>query len=110
MSHLTFTLVQTNLHWEDKAANLRMLEEKINSIQHPTQIVVLPEMFNTGFSMKPEELAEPMNGPTVEWMKQIAAEKRVIVTGSLMISEAAPSGQTIEANESGQTGEAGPIV
>ncbi|MEJ8817439.1 nitrilase family protein [Lacibacter sp. H407] len=108
MSHLTFTLIQTNLHWEDKAANLQMLEEKINSIQHPTQIVVLPEMFNTGFSMKPEELAEPMNGPTVEWMKKIAAEKRVIVTGSLMISEAAPSGQTIEANESGQTGEAGP--
>ena len=108
MSHLTFTLIQTNLHWEDKTANLQMLEEKINSIQHPTQIVVLPEMFNTGFSMKPEELAEPMNGPTVEWMKKIAAEKRVVVTGSLMISQAAPSDQTIEANESGQTGKAGP--
>ena len=86
MSHLTFTLIQTNLYWEDKAANMQMLEEKINSIQHPTQIIVLPEMFNTGFSMKPEELAEPMNGPTVEWMKKIAAEKRVIVTGSLMVS------------------------
>ncbi len=87
MSHLTFTLIQTSLHWEDKAANLQMLKEKINSIQHPMQIVVLPEMFNTGFSMKPEELAEPMNGPTVEWMKKIAAEKRVIVTGSLMVEE-----------------------
>ena len=87
MSHLTFTLIQTNLHWEDKAANLQMLEEKINSIQHPTQIIVLPEMFNTGFSMKPEELAEPMNGPAVEWMKKIAAEKRVIVAGSLMVKE-----------------------
>ena len=69
-----------------------MLEEKINSIQHPTQIIVLPEMFNTGFSMKPEALAEPMNGPTVEWMKKIAAEKRVIVTGSLMVSENAENG------------------
>lgn len=108
MSHLTFTLIQTNLYWEDKAANLQMLEEKINAIQHPTQIVVLPEMFNTGFSMKPEELAEPMNGPTVEWMKKIAAEKRVVVTGSLMISQAASGGQTLEVNESGQTGEAGP--
>lgn len=87
MSHLTFTLIQTNLHWEDKAANLQMLEEKINSIQHPTQIIVLPEMFNTGFSMKPEEFAEEMNGPTVEWMKKVAKEKRVIVTGSLMIKE-----------------------
>jgi omega-amidase len=87
MSHLTFTLIQTNLHWEDKAANLQMLEAKINSIQHPTQIIVLPEMFNTGFSMKPEEFAEPMNGPTVEWMKKIAAERRVIITGSLMVKE-----------------------
>lgn len=94
MSHLTFTLIQTNLHWEDKAANLQMLEEKINSIQHTTQIIVLPEMFNTGFSMKPEELAEPMNGPTVEWMKKIAAEKRVIVTGSLMVKEVAEDGST----------------
>ena len=94
MSHLTFTLIQTNLHWEDKAANMQMLEEKINSIQHPTQIIVLPEMFNTGFSMKPEELAEPMNGPTVEWMKKIAAEKRVIVAGSLMISQIAEDGPT----------------
>jgi omega-amidase len=85
MSHLTFTLIQTNLHWEDKAANLLMLEEKINAIQHPTQIIILPEMFNTGFSMKPEEFAEPMNGPTIEWMKKIAAEKRLIITGSLMV-------------------------
>ncbi|HTH30245.1 MAG TPA: nitrilase family protein [Lacibacter sp.] len=92
MSHLTFTLIQTNLHWEDKAANLQMLEKKINSIEHPTQIIVLPEMFNTGFSMKPEELAEPMNGPTVEWMKKMAAEKRVIVTGSLMANEPAEDG------------------
>jgi omega-amidase len=94
MSHLTFTLIQTNLHWEDKAANLQMLEEKIKSIQHPTQIIVLPEMFNTGFSMKPEEFAEPMTGPTVEWMKKMAAEKRVIVTGSLMASELTEDGST----------------
>ncbi|NCU02626.1 MAG: nitrilase family protein [Chitinophagaceae bacterium] len=96
MSHLSFTLIQTNLYWEDKAANLQMLEEKINSIQHPTQIIVLPEMFNTGFSMKPEQLAEDMQGDTVQWMKRIAAEKRVIMTGSLMASQAAPGGQAGE--------------
>ncbi len=85
MSDLTFTLIQTNLHWEDKAGNLKMFEEKINSIQHPTQIVVLPEMFSTGFSMNAAVLAEEMNGPTVEWMKRIAAEKKIILTGSVII-------------------------
>lgn len=101
MSHLSFTLIQTNLSWEDKAANLQMLEEKINSIQHPTQIIVLPEMFNTGFSMKPEELAEDMHGETLQWMKRIAAEKRVIITGSLMIKEPGTS-VPLENNQAGE--------
>ncbi|MBX9785350.1 MAG: nitrilase family protein [Chitinophagaceae bacterium] len=87
MSHLSFTLVQTKLHWENKEANLQMLEQKIKSIQHPTQVVVLPEMFSTGFSMKPELLAEDMNGPTVEWMKRVAAENKIILTGSVIIKE-----------------------
>jgi omega-amidase len=97
MSHLTFTLIQTHLNWEDKTANLQMLEEKIKSIQHPTQIIVLPEMFNTGFSMNPERLAEDMNGPTVKWMKKMAAEKKAIITGSVMIKENEPvqSGETV---------------
>ncbi len=91
MSSLTFTLIQTNLYWEDKLANLSMMEEKIISIKEPTEIVVLPEMFNTGFSMKPEQFAETMNGPTMQWMKKIAASKKIILTGSLMIKETAPS-------------------
>lgn len=89
MSDLTFTLIQTKLYWEDKAANLKMLEEKINTIQQPTQIIVLPEMFSTGFSMNAKLLAEEMNGPTVEWMKRIAVEKKIILTGSIIIK--APS-------------------
>ncbi|HEX4956791.1 MAG TPA: amidohydrolase [Lacibacter sp.] len=87
MSHLSFSLLQTALHWEDKTANLQMLEQKINAIQHSTQIVVLPEMFSTGFSMNPAQLAEEMNGPTVDWMKRIAAQHRIIVTGSIIIKE-----------------------
>ncbi len=87
MSDLTFTLIQTNLYWEDKAANLKMLEEKINAVQQPTQIIVLPEMFSTGFSMNAAALAEEMNGPTVEWMKRIAAEKKIILTGSVIIKD-----------------------
>lgn len=84
---LHITTVQTSLVWENKAANLQMLSEKINNIQEKTHIVVLPEMFSTGFSMKPETLAETMEGPSVEWMKKTAAAKRVILTGSLIIEE-----------------------
>lgn len=64
-----------------------MLEEKINSMEEPTEIVVLPEMFSTGFSMRPESLAETMQGHTVEWMKRISRDKRIILTGSLVIEE-----------------------
>src|SRR6476660_8757088 len=94
MSTLTITGIQSTLHWEHKKANLQMFEEKIFSIKQPTEIVVLPEMFSTGFSMKPEKLAETMDGDTVSWMKKIAAEKKIILTGSVIISQAAASGQT----------------
>ena len=87
MSNLSITTIQTNLHWEDKAANLQMLEQKIDSIKEKTEIVVLPEMFSTGFSMKPELLAETMDGETVQWMKRLAAKKKIIITGSVIIKE-----------------------
>src|SRR3989337_4469580 len=87
MSTLNITTIQTRLHWEDKAANLHMLEEKINSIPGKMEVVVLPEMFSTGFSMKTEVLAETMDGPTVEWMKKMAALKNIILTGSLIIED-----------------------
>jgi len=87
LSNLLVTVIQTNLHWEDKKANLQMLEEKINSIKEKTEVVVLPEMFSTGFSMKPEQLAETMEEETVQWMKGVAAEKKIILTGSVIIKE-----------------------
>jgi omega-amidase len=87
LSNLLVTVIQTNLHWEDKKANLQMLEEKINSIKAKTEVVVLPEMFSTGFSMKPEQLAETMEEETVQWMKRVAAEKKIILTGSVIIKE-----------------------
>ena len=88
MSTLTITTIQSNLIWEEKAANLRMLEQKITAIEEKTEIVVLPEMFNTGFSMRPEALAETMDGETVEWMKRVSRENGIILTGSVMIEEA----------------------
>lgn len=86
MSTLSITTIQTHLFWEDKPANLQMLEQKINGVQGG-EIVVLPEMFSTGFSMRPEALAETMEGSTVRWMKDIAAKKKIILTGSLIIAE-----------------------
>ena len=87
MSSLTLTLIQPNLKWEDKSANLKMLTRKIESIKEKTEMVILPEMFSTGFSMKPELLAETMEGPTINWMKKTAAARKIILTGSLIIEE-----------------------
>lgn len=87
MSSLTFTVIQANLQWEAKEANLHAFEKKIESVSGKTNIVVLPEMFTTGFSMKAEELAETMEGETVTWMKKMAATHRVILTGSVIIEE-----------------------
>ena len=87
MPKLSITTIQSNLHWEDKAANLVMLESKIKSISEKTHIVVLPEMFSTGFSMNSAELAESMDGITVQWMKRICKEKNIILTGSIIIEE-----------------------
>jgi omega-amidase len=87
MSELLVTLVQAKLHWEDKQANLQMLEQQIQNIGQPTQLVVLPEMFSTGFSMQPEKLAETMEGPSVQWMRSMATKHKIILTGSLIIEE-----------------------
>ncbi len=87
MSALSVTMIQSNLSWENKAANLQQFSEKIVAIKRPTHVVVLPEMFSTGFSMKPAALAETMEGETVQWMKQMAARQKIIVTGSVIIEE-----------------------
>jgi len=70
-----------------------MLEQKINSIQEKTEIVILPEMFSTGFSMKPELFAEKMNGETIQWMKRIASSKNIILTGSVIIEDPSAEAQ-----------------
>jgi omega-amidase len=89
MNNLTVTIIQPDLRWEDKKANLELLAKKIDSIQPKTEVIILPEMFSTGFSMNPELLAETMDGPTIEWMKKIAAEKKIILTGSIIVEEPA---------------------
>jgi predicted amidohydrolase len=64
-----------------------MFEEKIDSVSEKMELVVLPEAFTTGFSLHPEKLAETMDGPTLAWMKSLAARKRIILTGSVFIQE-----------------------
>ncbi len=87
MSSLTITLIQTSLFWEDKKANLQMLSQKIESIKEKTEVVILPEMFSTGFSMNTQLLAEKMDGETINWMKTISSSKKIILTGSVIIEE-----------------------
>lgn len=87
MNTLTITTIQTKLFWEDKKANLQMLEKKINGIGEKTEVVILPEMFSTGFSMQSEKLAESMEGETVKWMKDMATKNKIILTGSIIIKD-----------------------
>ncbi|MEJ7625506.1 MAG: nitrilase family protein [Ferruginibacter sp.] len=84
---LTISTIQTNLQWENKIDNLQMLEEKIRALSGTTELVILPEMFSTGFSMNTELLAEDMNGYAVDWMRRVSNENKLIITGSLIIEE-----------------------
>lgn len=84
---LSIALVQTNLHWQDKTANMAMLEEKLSDIPGEVDLVVLPEMFNTGFSMEVEKLAEPPNFNTLKWMKMMASQLSATIAGSFIIKE-----------------------
>lgn len=87
MDNLTLTLIQSDLHWEDVDKNLAMFSQKIDTITEPTDIIALPEMFNTGFSMESEKLAETMNGKSVNWLKETAQNKKAVVVASLIIEE-----------------------
>jgi len=84
---MKISLIQTSLIWENPKANRDNFEMLINSIQETTDIIILPEMFATGFTMKPEDVAETMDGETIQWMKDMAAAKDCAVTGSLVIEE-----------------------
>ncbi len=87
MRDLRISLVQSMLHWEDAAANREMFAHEIRSLAGNTDLIVLPEMFNTGFSMNSERLAETMDGPTVIWMRDQAESSRAAIYGSAIIRE-----------------------
>ena len=87
MQDLNITLVQTDLHWQEKEANLAMLEEKLMREPLDTDLIILPEMFTTGFTMDVESVAEPMKFHTFRWMQQMAREMRAVVTGSFIVKD-----------------------
>jgi len=80
-------ILQANLLWENPVDNIAAFEREIIHIPRSTKLIVLPEMFSTGFSMQPEKYAQKMNGDTVKWMLAKAAELQIAICGSLMIEE-----------------------
>ncbi len=87
MNNLKITTLQTTLVWENIDANLARLSEKINSLTQVSDIIILPEMFTTGFSMNPAIFAETPNGKTLTWLKEQAAKTTAVITGSYIVKE-----------------------
>jgi len=85
--NLTISLLQSRLEWEDISKNLFAFEQKMQQIAPSTDIIILPEMFTTGFSMSASSLAESMDGATMKWLTNQAAKHDAVVTGSFIVKE-----------------------
>ncbi|MGM0408118.1 MAG: nitrilase-related carbon-nitrogen hydrolase, partial [Bacteroidota bacterium] len=86
-NNLHISCIQTKLDWEDIEQNLKQFENYFSQLPRATELVILPEMFTTGFSMNQEKLAEEMNGKTFVWLKKQAAKIDKIIIGSLIIKD-----------------------
>ena len=84
---MKIALFQSCLSWEDPTRNRSHFEEKINVLAEDIDLIVLPEMFTSGFTMNPEKVAETMQGETVIWLKYMAKARNCAITGSLVIEE-----------------------
>src|SRR5690606_12910134 len=81
------SLIQAPLVWENPSENRLYFEQKIKAISQHTDLIVLPEMFTSGFTMNPKHVAETMKGETIAWLIELANEKNAAITGSLVIQE-----------------------
>ncbi|NRB47551.1 MAG: amidohydrolase [Saprospiraceae bacterium] len=81
------SLIQTALSWEDRAANLDQIGAQLAQLPTATDLVVLPEMFTTGFTMNPAQVAEQTDGPTLDWLRRQAAQLDAAITGSFVVEE-----------------------
>ena len=84
---MKIALFQTSLAWENPTSNRSFIEEYFMSENEKFDLFILPEMFTTGFTMNPENVAEKMNGETINWMKSLALKKDCAICGSLVIQE-----------------------
>jgi len=84
---MKISIIQSSLIWEDKSANFGNFERIIKPLANKSDLIILPETFNTGFSMNPEKLAEKERGETFDWMKHISAEGNFGICGSYIINE-----------------------
>ncbi len=84
---LNVAVIQVDLAWENAEENRRIFSERIKQIPEDTHLIVLPEMFSTGFSMNAENLAEPPQGPTFKWMQNIAKNRDTAITGSVIVED-----------------------
>ena len=84
-SILKIVLIQSDLVWENPAKNRQSFEEKINTISSDVDLIILPEMFSTGFTMNASKVAETMDGETVKWMRELAENKNSAIIGSIII-------------------------
>jgi omega-amidase len=80
-------LIQSSLFWENPKANRIHFEEKINALAEKVDLIVLPEMFSTGFTMNPQAVFETMEGETIQWLQSLAKAKNSAITGSLVVKE-----------------------
>lgn len=87
MDMLSIAIIQSELYWEDVAANLMMFEEKIWNLEEGVDFILLPEMFNTGFSMNPKKLAEVPGLQTQKWLQQMASQQKALVGGSYIVND-----------------------
>ena len=87
MNTINVTSVQTILHWESIDANLQHTQEHLDTIIHQTDIIILPEMFTTGFTMDAASVAELMEGKSMKWMQEQANKFQAVITGSIIIKE-----------------------
>ena len=86
-NQLKIALIQSDLVWENPKENLDNFTKRINTISEDLDVIVLPEMFTTGFTMNASKVAEPMDGETVLWMKKMAKKNNAAIVGSVVISE-----------------------
>lgn len=87
MQDLTITLIQTYLFWEESTKNIEHFDRLISAIGASTDLILLPEMFNTGFSINPRACAETMDGPSLAFLKEKSKEKNTVIMATLLINE-----------------------